>query len=450
MKNNNLLKILTILIIIAICLISFVGIFVKDKNQMSNLIPDYLLSRNLKGSRVAKLVVSDETEEITYDSEGNVTTDGLDEEGKLKEGYMKKDEKVNPGEVLTKENYELSKKIIEKRLKAYGVQDYTLKQNAENGEITLEILENTKTDIVIYNLEYLGKFTIKDSQTEEVLINSNDVKEAKAVYGTTDSGTTVYLRIDFNKEGKKKLEDVTKTYISTKDEAGNTVTKKVTINLDSEKLIETYFDETNQTGVLQLSIGNATTNSEQISSYIEQASEIAALIDSGVMPIKYKVETNNYLSTGINKDILTISVYILVAIIFIALIYLCVKYKVNGILLSIAYVGYIALLLIVLRYTNVMISLEALVSIVVLLVANYMFIKYALKKTLDKEINKKELIKETYSRYTAILFPLLLISIIFTFIEWIPISSMGMVMFWGLIIMFIYNYVVINVLISKK
>ena len=41
MKNNRLLKALIILIIIAICLISFVGIFVKDNNQRINILPDY-------------------------------------------------------------------------------------------------------------------------------------------------------------------------------------------------------------------------------------------------------------------------------------------------------------------------------------------------------------------------------------------------------------------------
>ena len=114
MKKNIGLKILVILIIIAICLISFVGIFVKDKNQMKNIIPDYLLSMNLKGRRAVKLTVDTSTEEITYDSEGNVTTDGVDEEGNLKEGYTKKDEKINKDEALTKENYMAVKEIIEK------------------------------------------------------------------------------------------------------------------------------------------------------------------------------------------------------------------------------------------------------------------------------------------------------------------------------------------------
>lgn len=167
------------------------------------------------------------------------------------------------------------------------------------------------------------------------------------------------------------------------------------------------------------------------------------------MPIKYDVSTNNNLSVGINQDMLNIFIYFLAIMILVALVYLCIKYKVNGILLSISYVGYIAVLLIVLRYTNVTISVDAIAGFITLLVANYMFIKYILNG-LNKDINKKELIKQTYLRYTYILLPILLIGIVFTFMKWIPLASLGMVLFWGIIVMFIYNYIIINVLVDDK
>ena len=176
---------------------------------------------------------------------------------------------------------------------------------------------------------------------------------------------------------------------------------------------------------------------------------MASLIDSGKMPIKYDVSTNNNLSTTINQEMLKTYIYVLVIIAFVALIYLCIKYKVNGILLSISYIGYIALLLIVLRYTNVMLSIDSIAGFVVLLIANYMFIQYVLNG-LSKNINKKELLKLTYLRYIYILLPILLIGIVFTFINWIQIASLGMVLFWGIIVMLIYNYITINVLIDGK
>lgn len=450
MKKNTLLKLLTILVIIAICLISFIGIFVKDKNQMANILPDYKLAMNLKGARTIKLSVDESTNEVIYDSEGNVATDGKNDDGTLKEGYTKQDEKVNPDETRNSKNYAIAKKIMENRLQSSGVEEYILKQDSENGDITLEIPENTDTDEIISNLIYLGKFEIIDSETEEVLLDNSSVKESKALYSRGDSGATVYLSIEFNKEGKKKFEDITKTYIAVADEDGNTTTKKITINLDDEKLLETYFSETISSGLLQLSIGSASTDTQTIQSYMKQASQVASLITNEKMPIKYTVNSNNYLSTSVNIQTLKIVICTILVILAIGLIYLCIKYKANGVLLSISFIGYIAILLITLRYTNVVISLEAIVAMIALLIANYMFIKTILNKSQNNELSKKDIIKQTYIRYASILLPLLIIASVFTFIKWLPVASIGMIMFWGLIIGFVYNYLLMNILLDEK
>lgn len=448
MKKNLGLKMLIILVIIAICLISFVGIYKKDKGQMVNILPDYKLSMNLSGSRTVRLI-NDITKEVIYDSEGNVSTNGTNEDGTLKEGYTKKDEKVNKDEVLTKENYELSKEIIEKRLKVNNVSDYILRQNTEDGSIMIEISEHDNTDSLVSDLTYIGSFEIIDSETKEVLLDNSGIKKARAVYSDGNSGTTVYLSIEFNKEGTKRFEEITKTYISSVNEEGKTVTKKVTLNLDSQQLVETYFSEVITNGILQLSIGQASTDSKTIQSYIEQASSVAALIDSGKMPIQYKLESNIYLSSNINEQVCKITRYTLIALIIIALIYLCVKYKANGVVLSISYIGYVALVLLALRYTNVAIAFETIVASLILLIVNYMFIKSILTKQ-QKEINIAENLKQTYLKYTSILLPLLIVGVVFTFMNWTAISSIGMVIFWGLIIMFIYNYIIANCLLSDR
>jgi len=448
MKNNVILKVLVILIIIAISLISFVGIFVPKLNRVENLIPEYLLSMNLEGSRVAKIVVDDSVKEVIYDAEGNVATDGENEDGTLKEGYTKKEEKINPDEVLTAVNFEVSKDIIEKRLQAYGVQDYTVRHNKENGEVYLELPDDTNADNVIYNMAYTGDFKIVDSETDEVLMDNSDVKLTQAVYEEIETGIRVVLNIEFNKESYQKLEDMSKKYISYVDEQSKLITKKVAITLDGQALLDTYFSETITNGVLPLTIGSISTNNEEILSYLQQASQVAAIINSGKMPVQYVVESNNYLETAVDLEVLQIIIYALIGIVGIALIYLCIKYKKNGIFLSIAYVGYVALVLLAIRFANVVIALESIVTLIILLVANFMFNRFVLNRLQNKELNIKEVIKESNIRYVSILFPLVLIAIVFTFIKWIPITSIGMTMFWGLIIMFIYNYIVMNTLLK--
>ena len=117
--------------------------------------------------------------------------------------------------------------------------------------------------------------------------------------------------------------------------------------------------------------------------------------------------------------------------------------------LSISYIGYVALVLLALRYTNVAIAFETIVAGLILLIVNYMFIKSILTKQ-QKEINIAENLKQTYLKYTSILLPLLIVGVVFTFMNWTAISSIGMVIFWGLIIMFIYNYIIANCLLSDR
>lgn len=450
MKKSKLVKFLTILVIIAICLISFAGIWVKKQGQMENILPKYIFGMNINGTRVAKFNISDETKEIIYDAEGNETTDGTNEDGSLKEGYTSENKKINSEDILNENNYEAVKKVMEKRLEKMGVSEYVVRLNKQNGEIILELPEYTDTDEIISNLTYLGKFEIKDSETDEVLMNNDDVKEASALYGSTDTGTAVYLSIEFNKEGKEKLKNITKTYISSTDEDGNTVTKNISIELDEETMLETYFGETITTGILQLTIGSASTSSKEIASYIDQASQVAGLIDSGIMPIYYELEQNNYISAPTFGMIEKVVLGTILAVVIIGLIYWIIRYKLNGIFAAISYIGCLAITLLVIRYANVSISLEAAVAVITLLICNYLVLQYALKQFTRKDENKTEVIKKTYKRYASILAPIVILSIVFTFINWLPISSIGMVLFWGITILGVYDYIVMKLLFEIK
>ena len=191
MKKSKLIKGLTVLVIIAICLISFCGIYIKKQGKMTNIMPEYSMGMNLSGARVAKFKISDKTEEIIYDAEGNVVTDGTNEDGTLKEGYTKENKPVNSEDVLNEKNYELAKKIMQNRLDNMGISEYDLRLNYSNGEVIVAIPEDNYTDTAISNLSYLGKFEIKDSKTDEVLMDNSNIKNAAAVYGNTNTGTRV-------------------------------------------------------------------------------------------------------------------------------------------------------------------------------------------------------------------------------------------------------------------
>lgn len=450
MKKSKLLKGLIVLVIIAICLIGFCGIYVKKQGRMTNVMPEYNLGMNLSGARVAKLKISDDTEEIIYDAEGNVTADGTNEDGTLKEGYTKESKPVNSEELLNENNYEMAKRIMQNRLDNMRISEYDLRLNYNNGEIIVALPEDSDTDMTISNLSYLGKFEIKDSKTDEVLMDNSNIKNASAVYGSTNTGTRVYLSIEFNKEGKQKLEDITRKYISSKDEEGNDTTNKISIKLDDETLLETYFDEPITTGSLELSIGSASTSNEEISGYVKQANQIAGLIKNDVMKITYELSENNYVSASSDNIAIKVILCVIIAIQVIGFIYWGIRYKANGIFAIIGTCGLVAIILLVVRYANVTISLEAITAIIGILVSNFLMLQYALRKFEKSEGNKVEIIKETYKRYASILLPLLIIAIVFTFINWLPIASIGMILFWGIVILMLYNYIVMSFLFDLK
>ena len=189
-KLKGLRITLIVFIIILLSLISFVGIYVKDKNEMSDVIPDFILGSDIEGNRIIQLnVEQDETITLT-DSTGAKIASGTEEELSnqgytedviTKNGYTKSSEETNKAENLTAENYEKSKQILINRLKTSGVTDYKVRQDKDNGNIVVELKEDDSTDDIISTLSEVGKFELKDSETEEILLNNDDVKDAKVL-----------------------------------------------------------------------------------------------------------------------------------------------------------------------------------------------------------------------------------------------------------------------------
>ena len=459
-KTMKTVKILTItLLVILISMISFVGIYQKNKNKMENKVKDYSYSMSLNGARTIKLKVNTEsTDDVPNNSE----------------------------EVLTAENYKKSKEVIKKRLNKMNVEEYTTSVNETTGEITIQIPEqNSQTDTIIGNLNTVGKFEILDSETKEVLLNNDDIKSSEVLYNTTNSGTSVYLQIEFNKNGKDKLKNVSQTYVSvnnttnnttennvaenttseTENEATNTTTegssdtatteKKITMKIDDQEIMSTSFDEPITTGKIQLSVGSATTDRTTLQNYVDQAQSVATTLDTGKLPVKYDLEKNQYILPKLTTQDL-IKVEIAIAIIaVVGIIILIVKHKLNGLLAGIAYVGLSAVYMLVVRYTNVTISIESIAGIIIVLILNYIFTTMFLNKI--EELNKekaenvmKKATGETYKKFYLRIIPVCIMAITFSFIKWVPISSFGMITFWGIVIIAIYNAIITRYLLKAN
>ena len=162
------------------------------------------------------------------------------------------------------------------------------------------------------------------------------------------------------------------------------------------------------------------------------------------MPIVYQVAQNQYIASEITNQNIAIFTSLSIIIATVAMIYIIIKYKERGILASIALVGYIATLLIVLRYTNVVITLDGIASIVISTLLSYMLIIQILK-------SEKETYKQNIVKYVLTIVPAAIIAVVFTFNRYLPIFSFGMVMFWGIVINLLYNLIITRaLLISSK
>ena len=459
MKGNKIKLITEILAIVIIVLISFVGVYMQDYNKMINKVKEFTYSKDLDGYREVVLEVSniDDTEtneestENNEDAEASEDGESNSQEKETKKSYY--------------EEYKEAKKIIEKRLKLLGVQDYNISQNGDNGSIYLQIPENENTDHVLSNLLQIGNFEIKDSEdSSKVFINNDNLKKVSTVYNTTANGTIVYLQFDFDKNGKKTLKDLSSGEYKTNTEDNTSSSneeetsennseetaestenseteqkeedkqKKIILAIDDSDLITSSFDDVMETGSINLSMNRATTDQDSINETLKSASTIANILNSGKMPLTYEIKQNAYIQSDITTSTLRKICFIISIIFGVCLIYIILKFKSKGIIAVIANIGFIALDLLLVRYANVSISLESIVVAVIIALCNYLMVYEFLstketKKT--RELLKSQIIKAI---------PILLIAIIFTFSAFTKLSTAGMFLFWSVTLSFIYNY----------
>ena len=473
MKVEKILKVITItLLIVLISLISFFGLYVQVQNRMENKVKDYKLSMDLKGSRVISLQPKRGVETIIKDKDGNIVEEATDEEIE-KNGYTKEEKAVNAEENLNIENYNKTKDIIEKRLKRLNVNDYNIRFNEQNGTIYVEIPEDKQTDHTVSNISEIGKFELIDATDKSVLMDNSMIKSANVLQNSTENGITIYLNIEFNKEGTEKLKEISNNYVkieeatdeetdvaeentttnesTTEDSEKNNNEKQVTLQIDGSEMITTSFDEEISNGTIQLSMGTATNNKDTLNDTIQSASTIAILLDEGNLPLEYEIGENKYIQSDITQDLITKAIICISCIVLISLIILIVKYRSLGLISSISYIGLVALYLLIIRYTNVNISINGIFGILVILVLNYIFNLNLLKNIKNNTDEKvSSIINNTYKEFLIKLIPICIISIVFTFIKLIPVSTFGMTIFWGIIVMIIYNITITKKIIEIK
>lgn len=499
-------KILTIVLaIILVTLIAFGGIYLPTQNRMENKVKDYELGRELDSQRVIELKIketsTDNSKENSSDnSEENSseeTTDSGNTEETEKSEETTSTENESTENKLTEKDYENAKKIMEKRLQALGAQDYTISLDKENGTVRVELAENDNVDMYIYYLYASQKITIKDTDSKDILLNDDMIKGAKYSYSNDSKGAyQVYEEIELTKDGQAKLNELLNDYAllatdvteienakkaseseSTKTESTSEENTESTENTDEQntestetqstteetssnsettkKTAKLYVNDTTydiskiEKGKITVKIGASSSNTTSVNNNISKAAEIAMLENAGKLPADYEVDTNRYEYSSITQKEIIYFAIVMIAILVITLLVYCVIYKKSGILASISFVGFVASFSLLIRYTNVAISIEGISAIIIVMIINLIINREILSKT--KKMNLvNEAVKSTYKNIYLKLIPVGILTIVFCLSKWESLSSFGMIMFWGLVLTAIYNVIVTRTLLNLK
>ena len=211
--KNALAKLIVVLLIVLVSLISFLGIHKRNLNTWKSILPDYQFSKELSEIRTFEFSVDTSTKDKSSDENTAENTTGNTTENAtntVAEGTTENTDNtanttdtnstnttaeqvpVNDPAVLTKENYLKTKKIVENRLKDFGIADAEVTVNENNGKLAVSVPYEGTTDYSAALASQKGKIEIIDSETKEVLMDRSMIKKASAYYqqaNNNDSAT---------------------------------------------------------------------------------------------------------------------------------------------------------------------------------------------------------------------------------------------------------------------
>lgn len=480
--QKRLNVILVVLIIVLVSIISFVGIFYQSRNEMVSRIPEYKSGTNIKGYRIVTLEVSEDGTKSGEESTENKTNENKVAENETSNNEESKNTENNA------DNYKKSAEIIKKRLKNLKVEDYSVSLDENTGKIEIDLPENDQTDIILSDITQKGNFQIADSSTNEVLLSNSDIKSVDVGKQVNGSYTVVHMNINFNMQGAKKFKNVTVKYQNNVSEntiaAENTTeenttttensteenstseenttsnesadssneSRQVVLKIDDTTMMTTSFTEVIDNGTLSLTIGSSKDNDE-IQTYVYGGDNLAAIIENEAMPLQYEIKGNTYVASEIGTSNIKIIVYVEIAIALVISLYLIIRYRVKGIMATILSIGYVAILLLAIRYANVVLSIEGILAIALSFVVNTVFNIMLLNRIKEKNMTaeeKRQKYNEALKRYSLSIIPIVIIAVVCCLVNWDAIYSFGMVMFWGIIISIIYNLTFTNVVVKNS
>ena len=476
--KNALAKLIVVLLIVLVSLISFLGIHKRNLNTWKSILPDYQFSKELSEIRTFEFSVDTSTKDKSSDKNTAENTTGNTTENAtntVAEGTTENTDNtanttdanstnttaeqvpVNDPTVLTKENYLKTKEIVENRLKDFGIADAEVTVNENNGKLAVSVPYEGTTDYSAALASQKGKIEIIDSETKEVLMDRSMIKKASAYYqqaNNNDSATAATddtvsynlgVKLTFTPEGQKKLNELSKTYIETTDENGETSQKTITVQIDGEDKYITYFTPDGEYTELAIPLYRSvsTDDMDTFNSDYKDCFVTQTILNNDEFPITYKLTSGSFIESDLGENFvkgLSIAWIVILAIVIVLTI---VKNKKDGFFASIIEIGYIAILLLIIRAASVSLTLSGILTIAIMSIINY-FLLLTFMKT-EKAIDKLE----KFGNFILTIIPFIITIVVFALGKEINTQSIGSVGIWG-IFGLIYTLIAAIFLIDGK
>lgn len=267
-----------------------------------------------------------------FKSFNKAITKGLDLQGGVSVLMEIQDEDV------TKEDLEKTRQLIDLRVNKLGVAETSVTVEGDR-RVRVEIPGEYDSKDLVDSLSKTGNLTFKDEDGNEVLSGS-DVEEAGTMLDSTSNAPVVTLKL--TDEGTKKFAEATE----------NNLNKKIYIYMDDEEISAPTVDSV-------ITGGNAIIEG---SSSIDEAKNLAGLINAGALPVTVKAIQIENVGAQLGAEALPNAVkagLIGIAIIF---LFMILYYRIPGVIACIALTLYVCLTLLVFVEADVALTLPGIAA----------------------------------------------------------------------------------------
>ena len=265
-----------------------------------------------------------------FKSFNKAITKGLDLQGGVSVLMEIQDEDV------TKEDLEKTRQLIDLRVNKLGVAETSVTVEGDR-RVRVEIPGEYDSKDLVDSLSKTGNLTFKDEDGNEVLSGS-DVEEAGTMLDSTSNAPVVTLKL--TDEGTKKFAEATE----------NNLNKKIYIYMDDEEISAPTVDSV-------ITGGNAIIKG---SSSIDEAKNLAGLINAGALPVTVKAIQIENVGAQLGAEALPNAVKAgLIGIIF---LFMILYYRIPGVIACIALTLYVCLTLLVFVEADVALTLPGIAA----------------------------------------------------------------------------------------